>query len=89
MPGATWRGGSTRRWRKLREQVLIRDGYRCLVNLPGCEGTASHVHHTLGRSVTGDDPRYLVAACARCNLAIGDPSRPGIADPEPKRMTKW
>lgn len=71
-----------RAWGKLRAQILERDGYRCKVVLPDkCTGRAECVHHTLGRWVTGDDPRYLVAACNACNLAIGDPrKRP---DPEP------
>lgn len=83
----SWRGGSTRRWRKVRAGVLMRDGYQCRVQLPGvCTTRATHVHHTLGRAVTGDDPRYLVASCRECNLAIGDPQR---SSPQPKKMTNW
>lgn len=48
---------------------------------------AGHAHHTLGKAVTGDDPRYIVAACAACNLHIGDPTRD--ADPSNKAVTKW
>lgn len=82
-----WSGGSTKAWRKIRAGVLARDNYYCQVGLPGiCEGKATHVHHTLGRGVTGDDPRYLVASCAACNQAIGDPQK---AKHKPKRMTKW
>lgn len=48
---------------------------------------AGHAHHTLGRAVTGDDPRYIVAACAACNRHIGDPT--AAADPEPTVRTRW
>jgi 5-methylcytosine-specific restriction endonuclease McrA len=44
-----WRSGSTREWRKTRERILARDGYRCTVHVrPGqrCEGTRLlEVHH--------------------------------------------
>ena len=44
-----WRSGSTREWRKTRERILARDGYRCTVHIrPGerCEGTRLlEVHH--------------------------------------------
>ena len=83
-----WEGGSTRRWRKLRRFVLSRAGYRCQLQLPGvCIGEAplrarpgvpaGHAHHTLGRSVSGDNPQHIVAACAPCNLAAGQPEVTG------------
>lgn len=103
-----WQAGSTRRWRRVREYVLLRDGQRCRAHTDGwcarapnsnphtCTGRAGldggHAHHTLGRSVTGDDPRYLVAACAPCNLHIGDPAehaRAGTPDPRPTPRTNW
>lgn len=40
-----------------------------------CLGVADQVHHTLGKRVTGDDMRYLVAACGPCNRKAGDPSK--------------
>lgn len=46
-----------------------------------------HAHHTHGRAITGDDPRYIVAACEACNLHIGDPTRHG--DPPNKAVTPW
>lgn len=82
-----WAKGSTRAWRKLRAYVLARDSYRCQIKLPGCTSAATHVHHTLGRAVTGDDPRYLQAACAHCNIKTGDPTK--TADPRGRSATKW
>lgn len=88
----SWAGGSTRRWRKLRAVVLANNratnGGRCTLAIPGvCTGEATHVHHTLGRTVTGDDPAHVVAACAACNLHVGDPAaRP---DPSPRPITRW
>lgn len=80
-----WSGGSTRAWRRVRALVLLRDGYRCRLALPGCTGEATDAHHTLGRAVTGDDPRWVVAACHRCNLKMGEP----VPDPAPRPLTRW
>lgn len=80
-----WQGGSTRAWRRIRAQVLIRDGNVCQIRLPGCTTTAEHVHHTQGRAVTGDDPRFLKAACEHCNLQTGAPP----VDPSPTPRTTW
>ena len=88
---SAWRGGSTREWRKVRARVLLRDGYRCRLQLPGCQGVAplrgGHVHHVKGKA-RGDDERDLVAACRPCNLSVGDPTR-GARNPEPRSMTRW
>lgn len=46
-----------------------------------------HVHHTRGRAITGDDPRYMVTSCGPCNLAVGDPTK--TTDPPPQPMTRW
>lgn len=82
-----WSKGSTRAWRTTRALVLARDGYRCQLRLDVCTRVATCAHHTLGRPVTGDDPRYVVAACAPCNLKIGDPQR--CADPPNEGITRW
>lgn len=85
---SSWAKGSSRGWRRTRAAVLARDSYTCQVRRPGvCTTTATHVHHTVGRSITGDDPAYLVAACAPCNLAVGDPTTQ--PDPEPRPSTRW
>lgn len=98
---SSWAGGSTTAWRKVRARVMERDrvaGWGCRAHDEGwcarasapahtCTKTPGVAHHTLGRAVSGDDPEHMVAACAACNLAIGDPNaRP---DPQPKRGTKW
>lgn len=82
-----WAGGSTRAWRKLRLEVLLRDGYQCKLRVPGvCTGRADSVHHTLGKGVS-DDPAHLVAACTACNVHIGQPSK--ATDPKPRPLTRW
>ncbi|HEY9417480.1 MAG TPA: hypothetical protein VIQ30_22205 [Pseudonocardia sp.] len=96
---SNWAGGSTRQWRRTRAYVMARDqGKGCRAHRDGwcdkpgvhphtCTNAQQVAHHTLGRSVTGDDPRYIVAACEPCNLAIGDPTK--LADPKPKPVTRW
>ncbi|WP_410669143.1 hypothetical protein [Amycolatopsis sp. cmx-4-68] len=87
-----WDKGSTRAWRRIRAAVLEENrrtnGGRCAVGVPGvCTGgQATCVHHTQGRDVTGDDPRYLVASCRACNLHIGQPSK---RSPRPRKVSKW
>ena len=87
----SWAKGSTTRWRKTRAAILAENqrtnGGRCMVALPGvCTGQAQCVHHTLGRAITGDDPRYLVASCTACNLKIGEPS---TQSPRPRPISSW
>lgn len=90
MTGRTWQGGSTRSWRRTRARVLARDGWVCRLKVQGvCTHEATHVHHVLGRKASGDDERYLVAACEACNLHTGDPTRPDRADPDPRPLTRW
>lgn len=83
-----WARGSTRKWRKIRAQILQRDAYECQIRRQGtCTKAADCVHHVLGKGPSGDDPQWLVAACTPCNLAIGQPTQ--TTDPEPRRMTQW
>lgn len=83
----SWAGGSTRSHRRARAIVLTRDAGTCQLAIPGiCLGTADVAHHTLGKTVTGDDPAHMVAACAPCNGHVGDPR---AADPAPIRPTEW
>jgi hypothetical protein len=86
-----WASGSTAAWRRLRAAVLAENERvnrgACQAGVPGvCTGGADQVHHTLGRGVTGDDPRYLQAVCGACNRAIGEP---GASSPAPRPVTKW
>ena len=97
----SWGKGSTRAWRTVRAMVLRRDkleGWGCRAHDEGwctragvgahpCTGVPTHAHHTHGRRRTGDDPRFIVAACEPCNLAIGDPA--AAADPPCIGVTRW
>jgi hypothetical protein len=88
----SWKGGSTRAWRLLRQQVLLQNQIdnegRCRLAIDGvCTGRANTVHHTLGRAVTGDDPRYLMATCAQCNRYIGEPAK--HTDPPSTKQAHW
>jgi 5-methylcytosine-specific restriction endonuclease McrA len=68
-------GGSTREWRRIRLQVLKRDGRVCAY----CALPAATVDHIVPRANGGkDEPRNMVACCARCNGRKGS-----------KSMQKW
>lgn len=83
----SWAKGSTTAWRKTRASVLRRDRGVCQLRVPGvCTTRADQVHHTKGRAVTGDDPKYLVASCRACNLHVG---QPGSRSPKHLRITSW
>lgn len=95
---SSWEGGSTTRWRRIRAQILARDRYMCRIAFPGtwttrtgevrrCLGRADCVHHTKGRTVTGDDPEHMIAACTPCNLRVGDPRK--HHEPSITRHSKW
>lgn len=85
----SWKGGSTTRWRKIRAKVLARDNYLCQIRIPGvCTQHATHVHHTKGKAITGDNPNFLVASCQACNLHIGDPTQQKH-DPKPQPRSNW
>lgn len=82
-----WETGSTWAWRKLRTQVLQRDGGICQLKLDGCKTIANQVHHLDGaKNGIVTTPDRLVAACAKCNAKIGDPTRTD-PDPNPPRTT--
>jgi 5-methylcytosine-specific restriction endonuclease McrA len=94
MSGA-WSKGSTRAWRNVRARVLTRDRQRCQLRIAGVCVTTSdpmHVHHIHGRDsgcpgCKADRHDHLQAACAPCNLSVGDPSR--AADPPAIPITRW
>lgn len=101
--GGSWKTGGGREWRELRAKILERDQYRCRAHEDGwcekvphdrphtCTGAAplagGEAHHTLGRGVTGDDPRYIVASCRACNIHIGDPTK--TPDPVASPVSAW
>ena len=58
--------GSTRKWRKIREYVLKRDGKVC----KKCGAHANHVDHVRTRKNGGKDQlSNLRAMCQSCNLS--------------------
>lgn len=62
------RFGSTRRWRRLRSLVLMRDGHRCAT----CGGYGNDVDHVIPRALGGRDvPSNLRVRCAHCNRSEG------------------
>jgi 5-methylcytosine-specific restriction enzyme A len=62
------RNGSTRQWRKLRDQILARDRWTCR----RCGERASHIDHITPIAAGGTDhPANLQALCGVCNLAKG------------------
>lgn len=84
--------GGQRRWRVIRDAVLDRNreenGGQCTLAIEGtCTVLATCVHHTMGRDVTGDDPRYLVASCKACNERVGSPMRQ--PDPPARPVSRW
>jgi 5-methylcytosine-specific restriction enzyme A len=58
-------------WRRIRAEVLLRDGNRCQIKAQGCTQLADEVDHILPVSLGGEwfDIDNLRAACKRCNLA--------------------
>ena len=93
---AGWKGGSTRAWRERRALVLAMARYRCQLRVPGvCVGTSDpmHVHHVHGKGsgcagCRADRLDHLQAACAPCNLHVGDPTK-GLIDPPCEPVTRW
>jgi hypothetical protein len=70
--------GSTAQWRRVRRQVLERDGWLCRLRLPGCQSRATEVHHLYGHLRPGSplgpsdyDVTPLAAACRNCNRRAG------------------
>jgi hypothetical protein len=56
-------------WRQVRPVILERDGYRCRIRGPRCNGTATEVDHIVPFEAGGApyDPDNLRAACKTCN----------------------
>lgn len=68
---------STHTWRKIRLQILERDGYVCQIRRKGCTDIATQVDHIVPVTKGGAkyDPRNLRASCAKCNNSRIDRSR--------------
>ena len=62
---------SGRPWRRIRDQVLERDGHVCQLRYPGiCLGVATTADHIRTVHNGGDNhPANLRASCQPCNLA--------------------
>lgn len=87
----SWARGSTPAWRRVRARVLQANqqdnGGRCTLQIKGvCTGQATQVHHVVGREVSGDDERFLVATCGPCNRRVGEPKR---SSPQHKNISRW
>jgi len=70
MNSALSRRGSTSRWRRIREAILIRDHNTCQKVIDGhlCGAYADTVGHIVRRENGGnDDPANLRAECGPCN----------------------
>jgi hypothetical protein len=65
-------GANSRAWRLVREQVLMRDGYRCRLRLEGCTGKAATVHLDPRRkgNHVGATTEDCVSACAHCHGVV-------------------
>ena len=62
------KGGSTTRWRKIREKILRRDDYTC----QQCGQYGDTVDHIVPRSMGGDDHfENLQCLCSKCNYSKG------------------
>lgn len=63
------RNGSTSKWRKIRKQILDRDGHQCAY----CGAHANTVDHIVPLARGGsDDESNLVACCGACNYSKRD-----------------
>ena len=64
---------NTAEWKRLRQAVLERDGYVCMVGGPRCSIAASTVDHIQPVSQGGSfwSESNLRAACRRCNFGQG------------------
>ena len=58
-------------WRRVRLEVLARDGHRCRISGPKCKGLADQVDHIIEVDAGGArlDPTNLRASCSACNQA--------------------
>lgn len=64
-------------WRRIRQQVLERDGHLCQIRGPNCTRLADQVDHIVPWDKGGApyDPTNLRAACRRCNVGRANKGR--------------
>lgn len=75
---------------RIRAAVFASKGRECLLQLPGCTGTATSVHHIIPRSKGGPDTLVnLIPACMPCNRRQGDQVTVAGRPPERADVTTW
>jgi 5-methylcytosine-specific restriction enzyme A len=74
--------GSTRNWRRTRQQVLDRDHYECQARFTGCTGVAIEVHHKVGIAAQGlarrdadGEPEECISVCPSCHATLTERQR--------------
>jgi ATP-dependent DNA helicase RecQ len=67
-------------WRKTRESILRRDGFRCVECGKPCNPDEIDIHHLLPRSAGGsDEPSNLITLCDGCHAAHHPKLSAGLA----------
>jgi ATP-dependent DNA helicase RecQ len=67
-------------WRRTRESILRRDGFKCVECRKPCSPDEVDIHHLLPRSAGGsDDPSNLIALCDGCHAAHHPKLSAGLA----------
>lgn len=100
-----WSSGSTRRWRRLRADVLASAGYRCKVHPTHCNAASAKPHTCLQRAPLHDDEGVPAGHAHHLDGKKNgdDPTRiraacsacnlaigdPGEGDPAPMPRTTW
>ena len=72
------------RWRKLRLEILARDGHWCQIRGPRCTGTATQCDHIISWRELPEEqwfaPEMLRASCRPCNSQAGARRQAQLAD---------
>ena len=67
-------------WRRTRESILRRDGFRCVECGKPCDVDEADIHHLLPRSAGGsDEPSNLITLCDGCHAAHHPKLSAGLA----------
>ena len=67
-------------WRRTRESILRRDGFRCVECGKACNPDEADIHHLLPRSAGGsDEPSNLITLCDGCHAAHHPKLSAGLA----------